>query len=47
MTDIEKYDIKLYEFPECDSDDDDEFKKSDEEIKVSDISELYIFKFTL
>ncbi len=33
MNDIDKYAIKLYEFPECDSDDDENFKKLDEEIK--------------
>ncbi len=33
MNDIEKYAIKLYEFPECESDDDEDFKKAEEEIK--------------
>lgn len=33
LNDIEKYDIKIYEFPACDSDDDEEFKKIDEQIK--------------
>lgn len=35
MNDIEKYDVKIYEFPLCDSDDDEEFKKLDNEIKSS------------
>lgn len=34
MNDIYKYDIKIYEFPACDSEDDEEFKKLDEQIKV-------------
>lgn len=34
LSDIEKYQIKIYEFPQCDSDDDDSFKKLDEEVKV-------------
>jgi septin family protein len=33
LNDIEKYNVKIYEFPLCDSDDDEEFKKIDEEIK--------------
>lgn len=35
MNDIEKYDIKIYEFPLCDESDDDSFKKVDEEIRNS------------
>lgn len=34
MSDIEKYNVKIYEFPICDSDDDESFKKLDEDIKV-------------
>jgi len=34
MNDIEKYNVKIYEFPVCDSDDDESFKKLDEDIKV-------------
>lgn len=34
LSDIEKYNLKIYEFPACDSDDDESFKKLDEEIKV-------------
>lgn len=33
LNDIEKYNVKIYEFPLCDSDDDDTFKKVDNEIK--------------
>ncbi|CAF0964597.1 unnamed protein product [Brachionus calyciflorus] len=33
LNDIDKYDIKIYEFPVCDSDDDEDFKKLDNEIK--------------
>ncbi|XP_069789810.1 septin 5a isoform X2 [Narcine bancroftii] len=32
---IEQYGIKIYQFPECDSDEDDEFKKQDKELKES------------
>ena len=35
LSDIEKHNVKIYEFPVCDSDDDESFKKIDEEIKVS------------
>lgn len=35
IDDIERHNIKLYEFPESDSDDDDEFKRLDNEIKNS------------
>ncbi len=34
LADIEKHGVKIYEFPICDSDDDESFKKIDEEIKV-------------
>ncbi len=34
MSDIEKYEIKIYEFPICDDSDDDQFKKIDEDIRV-------------
>jgi septin family protein len=34
LADIEKHYVKIYEFPICDSDDDESFKKIDEEIKV-------------
>lgn len=33
MSDIEKFGLKIYEFPLCDSDDDEAFRKLDEEIK--------------
>jgi len=32
---IEEHKIRIYEFPECDSDEDDEFKQQDSELKVS------------
>ncbi|XP_062896962.1 septin 5a isoform X1 [Mobula hypostoma] len=32
---IDQYGIKIYQFPECDSDEDDEFKKQDKELKES------------
>ncbi len=31
---IEKHRIQIYQFPECDSDEDEEFKKQDAELKV-------------
>ena len=34
LEEIEKHGIKIYEFPDCDSDEDDEFKKQDLELKV-------------
>jgi septin family protein len=35
LEEIEKYKIKIYEFPDCDSDEDEEFKQQDNELKVS------------
>lgn len=35
LSDIEKYEIKIYEFPICDDSDDDQFKKIDEDIRNS------------
>ncbi|XP_044131500.1 septin-5 isoform X1 [Bufo gargarizans] len=32
---IEKFGIKVYQFPECDSDEDDDFKQQDKELKES------------
>ncbi|XP_018584210.1 septin 5a isoform X4 [Scleropages formosus] len=32
---IDKFGIKVYQFPDCDSDEDDEFKQQDKELKVS------------
>ncbi|MBN3289807.1 SEPT4 protein, partial [Polypterus senegalus] len=32
---IEQYSIKIYQFPDCDSDEDDEFKQQDQELKES------------
>lgn len=34
---IEKHSIRIYEFPDCDSDEDEEFKSQDSELKASDI----------
>jgi len=35
LEEIEQHKIRIYEFPECDSDEDDEFKQQDTELKVS------------
>jgi hypothetical protein len=43
LSDIEKHNVKIYEFPLCDSDDDETFKKIDEEIKVNFTHTLYIY----
>ena len=32
---IEKHHIQIYQFPECDSDEDEEFKKQDAKLKVN------------
>ena len=45
LSDIEKHNVKIYEFPLCDSDDDETFKKIDEEIKVNFTHTLYIVHF--
>ena len=34
---IEKHSIRIYEFPDCDSDEDEEFKGQDAELKASAI----------
>ena len=31
---VEKQRIQIYQFPECDSDEDEDFKKQDRELKV-------------
>lgn len=31
---IERFGIKVYQFPECDSDEEEEFKQMDKELKV-------------
>jgi hypothetical protein len=31
---IEKHGIRTYDFPECDSDEDEDFKKQDKDLKV-------------
>lgn len=38
---IEQYGIKIYQFPDCDSDEDEDFKQQDHELKV--ISDLLSF----
>lgn len=35
MADIEDHQIQIYQFPECDSDEDEEFKQQDRELKAS------------
>lgn len=35
MEQIEENHINIYKFPECDSDEDEEFKQQDRELKVS------------
>ena len=37
LDDIRKNDINIYTFPECDSDEDEEFKEQDKALKVSNI----------
>lgn len=32
---IDKYGIKIYQFPDCDSDEDEELKRQDKELKVN------------
>uniref|UniRef100_I3JZN9 Septin 5b n=1 Tax=Oreochromis niloticus TaxID=8128 RepID=I3JZN9_ORENI len=39
---IDKYGIKIYQFPHCDSDEDEEFKQQDKELKVSRIHIEYV-----
>lgn len=35
MADIEEHQIQIYQFPECDSDEDEDFKQQDRELKAS------------
>ncbi|XP_066261458.1 septin-2 isoform X1 [Euwallacea similis] len=35
LNDIKEHEIQMYEFPECDSDEDEEFKQQDRELKAS------------
>ncbi|XP_014786258.1 septin-5 isoform X1 [Octopus bimaculoides] len=35
LQEIDQHDIQIYEFPECDSDEDEEFKKQDQELKLA------------
>lgn len=35
LNDLEAHSIQLYQFPDCDSDEDDEFKQQDRELKES------------
>lgn len=39
---IDKYGIKIYQFPHCDSDEDEELKQQDKELKVSRIHIEYV-----
>ncbi|XP_006621064.1 septin-4 isoform X3 [Apis laboriosa] len=34
LTDIEEHEIQIYQFPDCDSDEDEEFKQQDKELKA-------------
>lgn len=38
---IDKFGIKVYQLPECDSDEDEEFKQLDKELKVSVCTQIY------
>uniref|UniRef100_A0A667Y924 Septin 5 n=1 Tax=Myripristis murdjan TaxID=586833 RepID=A0A667Y924_9TELE len=38
---IDKYGIKIYQFPDCDSDEDEEFKQQDRELKVTLFADLH------
>lgn len=39
---IEQYGIKIYQFPDCDSDEDEDFKQQDQELKVrKDIQQTF------
>ena len=35
LKEIEEHQIRIYQLPECDSDEDEEFKQQDKELKVS------------
>lgn len=35
IADIEDHQVQIYQFPECDSDEDEEFKQQDRELKAS------------
>lgn len=35
LEDLEKHNIQLYQFPDCDSDEDEEFQQQDRELKAS------------
>lgn len=37
MQEIEEHSIQIYEFPQCDSDEDEDFKQQDTELKVCQI----------
>ena len=34
LSEIEKHRIQIYQFPDCDSDEDEDFKQQDRELKV-------------
>ncbi len=38
---IEKFGIKVYQFPDCDSDEDEEFKQQDRELKVNIMTQTH------
>lgn len=41
--DIDKYGIKIYQFPDCDSDEEEELKRQDKELKVRLIQLWYYY----
>ena len=41
LEEIERHRIRIYEFPECDSDEDEESKQQDSELKVSSYVTLF------
>lgn len=44
--DIDKYGIKMYQFPDCDSDEEEELKRQDKELKVRLIQLWFCNKLT-
>lgn len=40
---IERFGIKVYQFPECDSDEEEEFKQMDKELKVRQNTSHYTY----
>ncbi len=44
---IEKFGIKVYQFPDCDSDEDEEFKQQDRELKVSIMTHKRMLEYSM